>query len=137
MENQVLSIEQMKHLQELGINTSKASMCWTLDCNYARRLVVHSVLSYDMTVKTVIPTFTLQDVLDILPETIVTKDFHRDKVRLVIDLYFRQIGYAYSHETIMSLSFYQEFCFEYGNLIDAAYEMLCWCIGNGYIAKNE
>ena len=25
---QVLSIEQMKHLQELGLDTSDASMCW-------------------------------------------------------------------------------------------------------------
>ena len=76
MENQVLSIEQMKHLQELGINTSKASMCWTLDCNYARRLVVHSVLSYDMTVKTAIPTFTLQDILELLPYKIIAGFLH-------------------------------------------------------------
>lgn len=25
---QVLSVEQMKHLQELGLDTSDASMCW-------------------------------------------------------------------------------------------------------------
>ena len=28
MDNQVLSIEQMKSLIELGIDTSRASMCW-------------------------------------------------------------------------------------------------------------
>ena len=28
IENQVLSIEQMKHLQELDVDTSDASMCW-------------------------------------------------------------------------------------------------------------
>ena len=28
IEEQVLSIEQMKHLQELGVDTSDASMCW-------------------------------------------------------------------------------------------------------------
>ena len=28
IEEQVLSREQMKHLQELGVDTSDASMCW-------------------------------------------------------------------------------------------------------------
>mgnify|MGYP003506616022 CR=1 FL=1 len=28
IEKQVLSIDQMKHLQELGVDTSDASMCW-------------------------------------------------------------------------------------------------------------
>lgn len=28
MKNQVLSINQMQHLKELGLDTSKASMCW-------------------------------------------------------------------------------------------------------------
>ena len=28
MSKQVLDIEQMKHLQELGLDTSKASMCY-------------------------------------------------------------------------------------------------------------
>ena len=28
IEEQVLSIEQMKYLQELGVDTSDASMCW-------------------------------------------------------------------------------------------------------------
>ena len=28
IEEQVLSIEQMKHLQELGVDTSDASLCW-------------------------------------------------------------------------------------------------------------
>lgn len=28
MKNQVLSIEQMQRLKELGVDTSKASCCW-------------------------------------------------------------------------------------------------------------
>lgn len=31
---QVLSIEQMKHLQELGLDTSDASMCWCRAISY-------------------------------------------------------------------------------------------------------
>ena len=31
IEEQVLSIEQMKHLQELGVDTSDASMCWVAE----------------------------------------------------------------------------------------------------------
>lgn len=28
MKNQVLSISQMRHLKDLGVDTDKASMCW-------------------------------------------------------------------------------------------------------------
>ena len=31
---QVLSIEQMNHLQELGLDTSDASMCWCRAISY-------------------------------------------------------------------------------------------------------
>jgi hypothetical protein len=124
MENQVLSIEQMKHLQELGINTSKASMCWTLDCNYARRLVVHSVLSYDMTVKTAIPTFTLQDILELLPYKIIAGFLHIGRK-------------SFSGNLLFFMEYPDHVRFAGKSILDAAYDMLCWCIENGHIAKNE
>lgn len=124
MENQVLSIEQMKHLQELGINTSTASMCWTLDCNYARRLVVHSVLSYDMTVKTAIPTFTLQDILELLPYKIIAGYLHIGRK-------------SFSGNLLFFMEYPDHVRFGGKSILDAAYDMLCWCIENGYIAKNE
>lgn len=32
----VLSIDQMKHLQELGLDTSDASMCWCIENGYIK-----------------------------------------------------------------------------------------------------
>lgn len=137
MENQVLSIERMQHLKELGVDTSKASMCWIIDCNYANHLKIHDLFAYNTTDEKVIPTFTLQDILDLLPKSIVTNDFHRDMVRLVIDWGDKAIGYTYSYETMGELSYYEVFDFAYGDLIDAAYFLLCWCIENGHIEKSK
>lgn len=33
MKDQVLSISQMRHLRDLGVDTSKASMCWLREPN--------------------------------------------------------------------------------------------------------
>lgn len=73
MKEQVLSIEQMKHLQGLGLDTSNASMClccfrenideeWELE-------IYEDVINQkrDSTFWEIIPTFTLQDILDKLP----------------------------------------------------------------------
>lgn len=132
MENQVLSIERMTHLQKLGLDTSNASMCW-IKLGEDVRLSVHDEYCYESSLMESIPTFTLHDILDLLPKSIVTNDFHRDVVRLVIDWGDKAIGYTYSYETMGELSYYEVFDFAYGHLIDAAYFLLCWCVKNGYI----
>lgn len=136
MREQVLSIEQMQHLKELGVNTSKASMCyrrrirdfrgeskvgrWSLVVN--QPIIVSNFETYEE-----VPTFTLQDIINLLPKKITTNDFHRDSVRFVSDFSENKIGYAYSHETCGEISFYKEFCWV-DKIINAAYEMLCWYI---------
>ena len=85
IEEQVLSIEQMKHLQELGVDTSDASMYWVrakriigkqknnvLDNEIGKwrlslsKNIVHSV---DWAVESV-PTYTIGDLIDKLPVSI-------------------------------------------------------------------
>lgn len=135
MSKQVLSIEQMHHLQELGLDTSNAMMCyrrrtrdfrgeekvgrWSLAIN--QPIIVSNFETYNE-----VPAFTLQDILDLLPS---------------------EIGDAYLHVDKESVSYEIMTCYSYDgnlksfsnseNLIDAAYEMLCWCIENGYVKTNK
>ena len=66
---QVLSVEQMKHLQELGLDTSDGSMCFEWNESDSDNMVVTSPdadTNYDYYHE----TYTLQDILDKLPPVI-------------------------------------------------------------------
>lgn len=90
---QVLSFEQMKHLQELGL--------------------------YHI--------YTLQDILDKLPCFIGNEVLTMQKLA---DSYTCLYMESYTRSMINIT--------ESKELIDAAYEMLCWCIENGYVkVENE
>ena len=128
---QVLSIEQMKHLQELGLDTSDASMCW---CCFLGNIeeeweleIYENVLNQkrDSTFWETLPTYALQDILDTLPESVQ-----------VYDLYiFKKVGLwwlKYVDVTNNGTVHLEKM----PRLIDAAYYMLCWCIGKGYIKTN-
>ena len=77
MRDQVLSIDQMKHLKDLDIDTSEATLYWTRHCHgckidddstgewflsLQKEFQVIGFISYE-----VIPTFTLQDLLSVIP----------------------------------------------------------------------
>lgn len=122
----------MKHLRELGLDTSDASMCWCYVLSYKNAKceleIYEDVINQkrDSAFWEIIPTYTLQDILDKLPPFIgnntLTLQRHGDKwMCLYIDPYTR-------HNLHMEI---KEEC------IDAAYEMLCWCTENGYIKKEE
>lgn len=145
MSRQALSIERMKHLHELGLETSSGSAYWYRiiqnkgDGNI--RVISDWKLTFSIDIAYCtghtlesIRTFTLQDILDLLPKEIITNDFHRDTVRLTLDFFDYSFGYAYYFETCGGLSFYKKESFHDGYLlIDAAYEMLCWVLTNKYI----
>ena len=61
IEEQVLSIEQMKHLQELGVDTSDASMCWV-----GNDVVPNNGAAFDLGYDG-IPTYTTGDLIEKLP----------------------------------------------------------------------
>lgn len=128
---QVLDINQMKHLQELGLDTSDANIYWVrkshgthIDDNskgkwflsLQKEFVTCGFTSYE-----VLPTFTLQDILDKLPCFIETHVLTLQKLAnsgtcLYMEPYSR---------SILNL-------IESKEPIDAVYEMLCWVIENGY-----
>ena len=129
---QVLSVEQMKHLQELGLDTSDGSMCWCYALSYKNAKweleIYEDVINQkrDSAFWEIIPTYTLQDILDKLPCFIGTHVLTLQKLAnsgtcLYMEPYSR---------SILNLT-------ESKELINSAYEMLCWCIENGYIKTNQ
>lgn len=131
---QVLSVEQMKHLQELGLDTSDASMHWqylpTADAiiNGTDEIEEEPCLFVSQpNMKHEYPSYTLQDILDKLPPVIEKYYWLAIRVSAHKGMWYVEYngrGYTLSY-------FYSE------NLIDAAYEMLCWCIENRYIKTKE
>lgn len=128
---QILSVEQMKHLQELGLDTSDGSMCWCYALSYKNAKweleIYEDVINQkrDSAFWEIIPTYTLQDIFDKLPCFIGTHVLTLQKLAnsgtcLYMEPYSR---------SILNLT-------ESKELINSAYEMLCWCIKNGYVEKE-
>lgn len=121
---QVLSVEQMIHLQELGLDTSDGSMCFEWNESDSDNMVVTSPdadTNYDYYHE----TYTLQDILDKLPTLIIiSSDFY--KICIEPSCGYWDI-YYYKSDATELISKKSE------NIIDAAYEMLCWCIENRHI----
>ena len=140
MSKQVLSIEQMHNLQELGVDTSKTNFYWhrTKSLNNYQEWdewkLHYGVLKLARGFKAInceyVRTFTLQDILDLLPSEI--KENSECNI-LSIDKFsdYWYVRYELSDEFEPLISF------EFKELIDASYEMLCWCIENGHVKTNN
>lgn len=138
MEDQVLSIERMQHLKEFGVDTSKSSLFWVKKItneigeeikgeyrlSFSDKVIVRNFEMWD-----IIPAFTLQDVLDLLPEEIIVNDKSYGLNVIFPNEGAWEISYFFCGEC-------KEF-FINTKLIDSAYEMLCWCAENGYIKTNK
>ena len=136
MKNQVLSINQMQHLKELGVDTSKASMCHVKfdgENEFSNLLPNNQELFERLLVVKYIPAFTLQDILDLLP-----KDICKEGCTWAASLYidYENNRIAYGNTDRYGFEIYHERIIE-ETLIDAAYEMLCWCIENGYVRTGS
>lgn len=127
---QVLSVGQMKHLQKIGIELRNTSMLlWNQQIldgipNSVWDLSVwsESLFSED----NVYPAYTLQDILDKMPcfigkEVLTIQKLADSYTCLYVELYTR---------SIINIT-------ESKELIDAAYNMLCWCIENGYVKVEK
>ena len=139
MENQVLSLEQMNQLKELGVDTSRASMAIysiyageekeynILAANgvFAEKQEhdrfgygIHNVVSFDKK-----PVFTSQDIIELLPHEVTDSADYQ----LLIDK--QRDSYSVSYEN--TESFLVSFCRV--ELLDCLYEMLLWVIDNDYL----
>lgn len=130
---QVLSVEQMKHLQEIGLELRNTSMLlW-----YKQMLGKIPISDWELSVGReslfsedhVYPAYTLQDILDKLPKRIETEDYEFE-----LYIYYHENGVSvfYDDGDITQLAFFSK-----PTLLESAYEMLCWCIENKYIKTKQ
>lgn len=134
---QVLSIEQMKHLYELGLDTSEASMHWQFlptanaIINGTDELEEEPCLFISQpNMKHEYPAYTLQDIIGRLP-CYIRENSSMYKMSIeptLIGTWVVSYGIGASEPLLSE---------ESENLIDAAYEMLCWLIENEYVKNVE
>ena len=123
IEEQVLSIEQMKHLQELGVDTSDASMCWVAGEDTSTdeeewNLIIPNnfLMPYN------IPTYTTGDLIEKLPKNI-------DGSNLLIEFCASDLGYGdWDCGELYGINAQQKFNDK--SLKEALYDLLCWVAEN-------
>lgn len=120
MDEQVLSIEQMQELIDMGVDTSNASCIWWnfadlgfafMPLNDGRSSITIEKMKENHGAENIVPAFTLQDILKILPKPCYINCIDED---------FYQCNYE---NTSTSGS----------TPLKAAFNMLKWCKENGYI----
>lgn len=116
IEEQVLSIEQMKHLQELGVDTSDASMCWVAGEDTSTdeeewNLIIPNnfLMPYN------IPTYTIGDLVEKLPKHFYIKEAQISMVAINGSGAF-QVWYDKVPKS----------CKSDGTIKNALYKLLCW-----------
>ena len=126
---QLLDVHQMQHLQELGLDTSNASMCWIKDTEGNQHLSVHDEYCYEASFMNPIPAYTLQDVLDLLPKSIGVEYIY-DLCIFPESISYTQFIGGEINDILFAVPINE-------SLIDAAYSLLCWAIENGYVETNK
>lgn len=129
MKDQVLSIQRMQHLKELGVDTSKASMCWmkyrSENASWILSLMRDIVpLNYDT--HEIVPAYTFQNMLEMMPDRVKGFD-------LVL---FRDNHIQYEKwDGIRQAKILVQF--DGKNLLEVVYNMLCWLAENKLLGKEE
>ena len=155
MRNQTLSIEQMLHLKELGVDTSKASMVLIatgddscpLDWETALEAISTHLYEvsfelfdadssyYDHSYREDCGVFTLQDIINMLPENVPCKYARYPLGKACLELGKDYAGYSY---TDMNDEHDYEVCFGgHEDILVEVYNLLCWCAENGYLNNNQ
>ena len=142
MKTQVLSVAQMQHLQELGVDTSKASMRWYATYEHNPNLyelgMRYSTFNFPS-----IPALTLQDMLEMIPGSIESDNilYHFELLKLGSSTY--SIGYKgivdetvdENGDEINRIKYHMLLWNK--NLLTCAYETLCWLVENGHLKGGE
>ena len=134
MSKQCLDVQQMQHLQELGLDTSNASMCWIKTPNGRCLTFNDEWMNLEESNLDPVPAYTLQDVLDALPKEII---YENKRCWASIDLEDGFIGYYYENYSLYYKWAYFEAVMNDESIIDAAYELLVWCIENKFVETNK
>ena len=134
----------MQHLQELGLDTSNASMYWISYNGISVSIPGNFHLPTSDNDYVICDAYSLQDVLDALPKCI-TNDRGCIAI-LVIDFGDDKIGYYFKHDCAhigwVWKSFAPKRIYDIGGekpprLLDTAYALLCWAIENKFVETNK
>ena len=138
MSKQVLDVQQMQHLQELGLKLKPSLVHYykiiNIDSGKWYLSVTFGDISEDSPTYQYIPAYTLQDVLNILPTEIKSAE---KRFWLRIDLSDECLYYYYEDRHLVE---HRKKVIGYDGidgLIDASYSMLCWVIENKFVETNK
>lgn len=129
MKNQVLSIEQMRELIDMGIDISSASCIWwnfadlgfvLMLLNDGRESITIEKMKENHGAENIVPTFTLNDILELLPKI---PDYN-----LEVHPGYNSLSYITSYGAFHCLCSFEE-----KTLLQAAFRMLKWCCVNNYL----
>lgn len=143
---QTLTIEQMQHLKELGLELKESLLYWARCVDNNPRAATHYgkwVLIKGNNAQTVglmqwefIPAYTLADIIEMLPKQIEDRDGYQSYIVIYHDGKMWVVSYSSEGEEYSEMGY--QYHYETGiELIDAAYKMLCWCLENKYIETKE
>lgn len=122
-----LSIEQMQKLRELGVETKDASLCWVCGPEGKYYLSLHDEYCYEMAFMNPVPTFTLQDMLELMPSQIKEKKTYYLSLHKFEDIIHLEYSYPGCDYTLHTSC---------GSYLDAAFDMLVWLAENEYLKKE-
>ena len=137
LEDQVLSIKQVRELQELGFDVEKhSSMCWvayTSDEEPYEKEYSLSILDefcYESASLEPIPTMSIGDIINVLPEKIKTYSANADKE---IYFYLRLNNAEILYIPLITDDFIGCCCSNEDKLINNLFNTIVWCIKEKHI----
>jgi len=136
MKNQVLSIDQMNYLKELGIDTSNASMCWVKEGSIGSELKLFSIDNVKSPSLEKEETFTLMDLLRLLPNEIdLAVEEHNCYISCYLMLSLIDNAVYYEYEDWDKCGKAKVYWSD--SLLNSAYMMLCDLAENGYLRLKD
>lgn len=138
MSNQVLSVEQMQHLKEMGLELKPTMLHYFRSVQLADAqwylTITKGDISNNNRLYEYIPAYTLQDILNVLPKHIATTDSD-----YCLEINTTDDGYdcILYRDSKSSLFLNCVECVSDEDLIDAAYKLLCCAIENGCVETNK
>lgn len=135
MRNQILTIEQMKYLISIGIDTKNASMSYSIHRQIGN---IYIKVGYDEDSPNImfdiVPAFTIQDIIDILPVSIKIEN-EEYWLEFSVDEHIGGERIYYVQYRLIE----NGTCLELHSnilLINALYTMLVWCHMYGFIDEK-
>lgn len=128
IEEQVLSREQMAHLNELGIDTSDASMAWFMSPKTKQwKIKVKNNFSHELLLRLsperYIPAYTIGDLIEKLPRYLKpgSKDFERS-IRIGAD--YTKVKYQSAWGEKSPIELMEDI--NETPILQVLYKLLCW-----------